>query len=228
MPPPPAPPPGALPIRGLWQFSAPTRCGDGGYGNRDGAPTGGSSRHVAPLGVMAVRSLPQPQFPQRAERGNCHNPNSRNAVGEENCHNPQIDNAPVGSGRTLTAPGCHNHPNRQRAPQARPTRRTNAYSRADPESSPGQTRSSRARVLVNRDLCSASLAPCTGGTAWYTLHPVALPCEKYDWAFVRPCQISALPGEPCRAAASMRLLSRKRSSIRLSQPGGAVPSPIYD
>ena len=68
----------ALSNPGLWQFPAPTRCVDWGYGNRGEAPTGRSSRRVAPLGVMAGRFLPQPQLPQRAGRGNCHNPGLRN------------------------------------------------------------------------------------------------------------------------------------------------------
>ena len=66
--------PGTLSIWGLWQFPRLSRCGIWGYGNRGGAPTGGSSRHVAPLGVVAAPFLPQPQFPQRAKRENCHNP----------------------------------------------------------------------------------------------------------------------------------------------------------
>ena len=171
----------------------------------------------------------------------CHNPNSRNALSAEIATTPiratprerKTATTPKSTTRRkveprAVVPRSATTPKSTTRPAGALPRRTNAYSRADPESSSGQMRNSRARVLVNRDLRSASLTPCTGGTAWYTLHSVAPPCEKYDRTFVRPCQISVLPGEPRRAAASMRLLSRKRSSIRLSQPGGAVPSPIYD
>ena len=80
-----------LSIWGLWQFSRLSRCAFGGYGNRGWTTTGRSSRRVAVLGVMAGRSLPQPQFPQRP--------------GAENCHNPRIGNAVVHLSRGTQRPG---------------------------------------------------------------------------------------------------------------------------
>ena len=71
---------GALRRWGLWQFPRLSRCGIWGYGNRAGAPTARSSRRVALLGVVAAPFLPQPQFPQRAKRENCHNPRIGNGA----------------------------------------------------------------------------------------------------------------------------------------------------
>ena len=95
---------------GLWQFSRFARCVDGGCCRDRAAITPNPATCREEPAVGAPPRLPQPPNWQRAGRGNCHNPNPRNAPGRriaitpiratrrgaENCHNPENRNAPGG------------------------------------------------------------------------------------------------------------------------------------
>ena len=105
----------ALSKTGLWQFPALARCVDWGYGNRDRSPTGRSSQHVAENGVVAARSLPQPQISQRDFAPDCHNPDSGDAAERGahtaprwGCHNPDSGNVAGRGTRPPLRRGCHN------------------------------------------------------------------------------------------------------------------------
>ena len=88
----------ALRESGLWQSGAKSRCANRGYGRNGAAttPNPATCREERPVGARA--GLPQPPNWQRADRGNCHSPHSRNVPGRRTATTPIRTTHPAGAG----------------------------------------------------------------------------------------------------------------------------------